>query len=447
MSLAGGTFDYYGNASESIWPNLTTQIPAEFAMLARLLFAMVLAALPHVALAAPIPNDSETPKLRSRLIGTMTLPVRVEDLVWLPDGKHLILRCHDGIARVVRRDQIGENEPTVKAIVEFKLPARCQHLELTAEGNQLYSVVAAEGKLTTESRLHFWNLKQVLAGTAGEKAERVITLENDPVFPIAISADSRQLIAGSTEMQPSGNQSIRFDRLSTKTGDRLSELVNFDETNQVYCHHSLDPKANRLFVYTNGTEDSRMQCLDLANGKSIWDRTFSDRPANGQGGCVTHSPDGRLVAFAYAMMAPHPNTQPGNAPQLIQRFIPTLLNAKTGETMELPVDDIFYTQIHAFSADGRLLVGRSANISGNWQMMVWDTKTGKVLRSWKGFPDGVVAFSPSGYELLAIDREQTVEITTTQIQSTSGNSVSQPVTRTTHKSIVGIWDLAPLVTK
>jgi len=106
---------------------------------------LVLLLLPAVLSAAPIPADHEKLKPRPRLTGTLSLPVHVDVALWHPDSKHLILRCSDGIVRVIRRDQFGNDEPTGKPKSELKLPPRSQHIALSPEGSELYSIVTSGG--------------------------------------------------------------------------------------------------------------------------------------------------------------------------------------------------------------------------------------------------------------------------------------------------------------
>ena len=82
--------------------------------MARTLLIALLLATP--LLAAPTPPE-EKPKPRAKLLGTVKLDKRVQEVCWTPDAKHLIVVA-DEKALVIGRDQLGEDAPA-KPIAEF----------------------------------------------------------------------------------------------------------------------------------------------------------------------------------------------------------------------------------------------------------------------------------------------------------------------------------------
>lgn len=436
------------------------------------------------AVAAPIPADAEKPKPRPRLTGTVSIPAQVDDVLWLPDGKHLILRCNDGVARVVRRDQFGDDEPAARPVAEFKLPAGGHHLALSPDGGEVYAVASAGGRLTAESRAHFWNVKRVLDGKDLAKADRVVALDVDTINTATLTADGRRFVAAVVEprkaaaqQQPVGGgwggsqsreYSARFERVSAKTGDRDGEWVKLDDDTS-YAGHTFDPKANRLFVLLHAGDELLMRCFDLAGGKAAWERKLPGPTLKGAMGNLVVSPDGNWVGVVQPTLFANPAQQgpggnpfggrggggPAGRPQQVSyssRSVPVLLSAKTGEPVELPADDITHTQLFGFSADGRLMAGTVHRDTGVSQTVVWDTKTGQVVKAWAGRGDVHLAFAPAGHELLAVERERkdVYGATTAVPQGFSGNggqqwTTNREVIRTEFKSTLGVWDLAPLV--
>ncbi len=432
-----------------------------------------------VSVAAPVPADTDKPKPRPRLTGTASLNAHVDDVLWLPDGKHLILRCNDGIARVVRRDQFADDRPAVKPLAELPLPADGHHLALTADGAEVYAVVSAGGRLTAESRAHFWGVKRVLDGKDLAKADRVVTLEADTFNTAAHAADGRRFVVsvieprkGVAPQQPNvgggwnGNSrtteyAARFDRLSAKTGDRDGEWVKLDDDTS-YAGHAFDPKANRLFVLLHAGDELLVRCFDLTGGKTAWERKLTGQAQKGAMGVLVPSPDGSWVGVVQPTLFANP-AQPGpggnpfggrvgvggpaGRPQQVSyssRTIPVLLSAKTGEPVELPADDITHANVFGFSADGRLMAGFVHRDTGASQTVVWDTKTGQVLKAWAGRGDVTLEFAPAGHDLLAVER-QTIQTYGPSVPLPNNGGMHRDVTKTDYKSTLGVWDLAPLV--
>ena len=143
-------------------------------------------------LAAPVLPD-EKPKPRAKLLGTVKLDKRVQQVCWTHDAKHLIV-VTDEKAMVIGRDQLGEDAP-VKPIAEFALPVGGMSLfGVTPDGTELYALVSA-GRINAETRLCYWTLKDLLDGKKKAKPDRVVSLEADNPNHFAFSADGRSLYA------------------------------------------------------------------------------------------------------------------------------------------------------------------------------------------------------------------------------------------------------------
>lgn len=439
-----------------------------------------LAALLFVAplLAAPVPADGEKPKPRPKLVASARLDAGVDGVLWTPDGKHLVLRCGDGTARVVRRDQLTDDEPAVPPAAGFKLPENAHHLALSPSGAELYAVAPAR-RFNSESRLLVWDLKRVLEAKEPAKADRVVTLEPDSPYQGSLSADGKHLLTHTLEprrAQPNPNNgnnpfggwngqpeyTARFVRLSAKTGDQTDEVAVFDDPQMKYVAHAVDPKANRLFVHLRTPDETVIRGLDAATGKQQWERKLEQKPTPETEHKLLVSSDGGLVAAVHSMMVPVPAGQPGgfagpgrgNAPRMnyIQRSVPMLLSAKTGESpVELAGDDIQSAGLYSFSADGRLLVGRISKDNA-YQVVVWDTKTGKVVKTWSRWHHNMqFAFAPTGYDLAVAEVESTQvygpQTAIPQGQDRNGGTTwtsHREVIRTDYKTTLGVWDLSSL---
>lgn len=409
--------------------------------------------LTAVALSAPVPTvaGAERPAPRARLTGTLTVPAYIEQVLGLADGKHLVLRCRDGVVRVVRRDQFASGEPAAKPVAEFKLPGRCQGLAVTPDGTELYAEVPTHGRVSAEPQVLFWATKRLADGGDLATPDRVLSLDTHHASGATLTAAGRHLLAMVTDPQPVGTPAVRLDHFSTKTGDRVGEFARFDDPAETYAGHALDPKTTRLFVQLQTPDQTAVRCLNATTGKQLWDRQMGERPYRGLYQNPVPSPDGRLLGTVawHTVMRPAGVPQPGQPVQLqqINRVALYLMTAKTGEPVELTADEYSNAVLYGFSADGRLLAARVWDKHlGTATLVVWDTASGKPVKTWTASGDLFAAFAPAGHDLLTADREQTTEQVQSTIRSTRENWSEQPqLVRMTSKTTLGIWDLTPLV--
>lgn len=434
--------------------------------------------------AAPVPADPDRPKPRPRLTATAAIPAEVEDVIWLPDAKHLVLKCGDGTARVIRRDQFGDDEPAVKPVAELKLPPRAGELQLGADGEELYTLAATGGKLTTESRAYFWSVKRLLDGKDGTKPDRIVSLEVD--VPSAGTLVGRQFVVPVVESRkvpgpnlqpgfggapggmPGGwdgsdrrptEYTARFDRLNAKTGDKTGEWARFDDADASFAAHAVDAKTGRMYVQLHAAEETLVRCLDLSTGKQVWERKLAGQPHKQMTTAPVPSRDGGLLAVTQSVLVARPVGQPGGGParggqpQRVSYTVMSgavLLNAKTGDPIDLPLDEGTTARFTHFSADGRLLVGFLTRENSAGQVAVWDTKTGKVVRTWNTRGNVIFEFAPSGHELLVVERERkevygpSVAVPQGYGQGGQQWTTTREVIRTDHKSVLGVWDLTSL---
>ena len=303
--------------------------------------------------------------------------------------------------------------------------------------------------------------------------------------PFAISPDGKAVFA-EQEKTTGDDTSVTIRLLDPKTGDAVRTLGTFGGEALTVRGYKLSRAADRLFVYLHGPDYVTVECIDVTTGKSMWNVQYPNRPR-------PKSPDGRPI--------------PPNTRLLSKSLVPSqdgkrlavqlaksedggearVLDAATGkEVIELqgvpeggsavPLD---------FSHDGRLLVGKTsyprdrnqrggfgggegggvpvgplggpAGQTGPDQLVVWDLKTGKVLRAWDDQLRVEVAFAPDRPVLAVVESERTV---------TGGGAArgfnpaggdrgfggrsgavdpNAAAPTVTYRSTIGFWDLAPLV--
>lgn len=420
------------------------------------------------AVAAPVPPDDK-PKPRPKLLGTLKLDKRVEQAVWTPDAKHLIL-ITEAKGLVVSREQLGE-DAAPKPLTEFDLPAGGgSRFDVTPDGTELYALASAGGRFNAETRLCFWNLKDLLDGKKKAKPDRVVSLEADNPTSFVLTTGGKGLMACVTE--PRGNlpngvpqQVGKVLRLSARTGDIAEEVLTLEERDATLVGAALLPDAGRVFAHFQTADEHVVRAIDTATKKAKWERKFEQPASQGGGVGPKVSPDGKVVVAFCSRMTQVP--QPGFVPQpgqpapvnTVVSVSPQLLDATSGEVVaDLGWEDVYSSDVTAFSADGKLAFGWLNRQSG-MQFLVWEAKTGKPLKRWtRGSGDLSASFAPTGHALLTVERTSTPIYapgsgqpfnpflgSDIKLQDSLYIQPPQQIIRTDHTSIVGVWELAPLV--
>lgn len=431
------------------------------------LVGMLLLAAP--LLAAPVPAD-EKPKPRPKMLGTLKLNKAVEQAVFTPDAKHLILVV-EGKGLVIGREQLGE-DAAPKPLAEFDLPTNGGlEFGFTPDGTELYAVAAAGFRFNSESRMCFWSVKDLIDGKKKAKPDRVVSLEADNPSGTRLATDGRSLHAVVSEPRPGSgpvNGVIQMVgkvlRLSTRTGDIADELLTLDQKEGTLIGASVHPESDRVVAHFQVGEEHILRGYNLTTRKTTWEKKYEQAPLNGGSSIAPRvSPDGKAVVVFCARQFQMPQLgfipQPGQPVPLNTTVStsPRLLNAATGEEIaELGGDDVTWSGVCGYSSDGRLLFGYTQRNTGT-QHVVWDTKTGKALKTWnRGTANITAAFSPGRHELLSVERTDTPVYGQPRQRGTelfSGDLIVrdsvqfQPVpdvVRIDTVSIIGVWDLAPL---
>ena len=99
---------------------------------------------------------------------------------------------------------------------------------------------------------------------------------------------------------------------------------------------------------------------------------------------------------------------------------PQLLNAASGVVIaDLGGDDVHNSEVIGFSTDSKLMSGWLYRNSG-MQFVVWETKSGKPLKTWnRGSGDLTAAFAPGRNDLAIVERTQT-QVTETPVRIHGG---------------------------
>lgn len=437
--------------------------------MSRTLLALLLLAAPLAA------NDN--PKPRAKLLGTIKVNKLVDQVVWTPDAKHLILIA-EGKGLVVSREQLGDDTPA-KPVAEFELPAGAARFGVTPDGTELFAVVSAGARFHAETRLCYWALKDLVEGKKKAKPDRSVDLEADNPSGFALSADGKSLFAVTVDPRPGvtpngglPQQVGKVLRLDTKTGDTAETVADLDVEDATLHGASVHPETGRVFAHFQTLDEHVVRCIDPSTKKRKWERKIDSPAAYMTVQPPKVSPTGKTVVAYVSNQGPQvlpgaPGGLPlpgGGAPGQVAGIRPLLLNADTGAVIaEMGGEDTTGCLVCDFSHDGKLLFGWLQSAVG-MRYIAWDGTTGKPLKTWARNAGGLsAAFAPGKHELatveqvgnggyvppanqpvgpyLELDRRAFYD----PLQPIPPTPPLPPADVPVSYSIVGVWNLAPLM--
>jgi hypothetical protein len=438
--------------------------------MSRALFALLL-------LAAPLAADDK-PKPRAKLLGTLKVNKLVELAVWTPDARHLILIA-GGKGLVLGREQLGDDTPA-KPVAEFDVPAGGAKFGVTPDGTELFAVVSAGARFNAETRMCYWALKDLLEGKKKAKPDRTVDLEADNPTGFALSADGKSLFAVTVDRRPGVTpngglpvQAGKVLRLDTKSGDTAETVADLGMEDGTLLGAAVHPETGRVFAQYPTADEHVIRCIDAPTKKRKWERAIDSQGAflNGQPPKV--SPNGKVVvAFVSHQGQLNPAGPPGlpgvgqpGQPGQVAGTRPLLLDAETGKVIaEMGGEDTTACDVCDFSHDGKLLFGWLQSANG-MRYTAWDGATGKPLKTWSRNVGALsAAFAPGKHELATVEQVGNGGYQLPAAPNGPGGpllefdrrsvfydpllttpAVVPPADTPVSYSIVGVWNLAPLV--
>jgi RNA polymerase sigma factor (sigma-70 family) len=228
---------------------------------------------------------------------------------------------------------------------------------------------------------------------------RTVTFDGAGVEGYAFAPDGKTFRAVRTQLDGDPPRATcEVIEINTESGRASKPLYQFDKV-----PHALSPDGKRLAIGDTTAPTVRVYDLDNRAKPELWRYTFTGEtvPLDNEWKALVFSPDGNRLVVSYGYADP------------------VVLNVQTGKpTSSLGSYQLFgsvYWSRPSFSSDGRLLASlcyslgkKKVQISPNGKerlviekerrlLTVWDTATGRVLKSWpvSGNNTPFPAFHPS----------------------------------------------------
>jgi hypothetical protein len=309
------------------------------------------------------------------------------------------------------------------------------------------------GNINAENKLEFWKVPESAQGdTVFQAPTSSVPLDPEDGKPFALLPDNKTALSVVQRETPDPtNKSIRtrliFRLINLNNGqpirdvlqlpdyaDSRSTTARFSASN--ITTYNLSPDGHSLFLGVLAKGNYSLERWDITTGKRIWQKGIAklDGWEKYHGNSTIYvyvSPDGKLLSVGIPGHMSIKANNPGGMPPYSQAGILShklhLFDAATGaEGVRLEGQSAGWNNAWSFSSDGRLLVGEMTESELTY-LVIWDTKSGQILKRWRG--RAIAAFSPVR-PILAI-LEQVTHAKNSKPQSTT--------------SVLGLWDVAPLL--
>jgi RNA polymerase sigma factor (sigma-70 family) len=379
-------------------------------------------AAPVVAEEAAAPRPAEkAPEFaaRPKLRQTADLNISaITNVVWSPDGKYLAVSGtgnppdHGGhrVALVIPA-LAGKSEP--RLYIEQQNASSL--VGFTPDGEQVITDLRESGLVSGVHRLEFWDERAGGPQGAGVRT-KTVDLDSERTYGYAFAADGKSYRTLALTMVNGRIANPQIREVSMQTGATTKTLLRLEGEYGPYGSVALSNNGSRLIA---GNDDCEITAYDVTSGKKLWTKT----PDLGQKDLDEGSVPPRLKGGASRGAATQIEVGVSADGKIVFTSLkigrPLLLNGDTGEPLP-PLEGIELASCrfdpHCFSSGDRLLAmsgkryvksegnggfggGRPGQIvltgARDSFLTVWDTRTGKVMKSWSGGSQPIVAFHPT----------------------------------------------------
>ena len=346
---------------------------------------------------------TDRPRLRRAIDLDFPAPGQV---VWSPNGAALAVRgdvpppapAAGGLGGgpqnllAVYSYPVAEDNPRI-GFQGLDLPSRL--VGFTPDGKRVITDLRESGLVSGKHQLFYTNVDGFNEGN------RRVDLDPDPTAGYAFAPDGKTFRTVYTEATADRPGRVEVREVSTETGRAVKVSLAAEGA---FTAVALSANGKRL---AGITADDRVTMYDVGAGKPLWSKVVDLKQPYGRGSQpqphgLGLSPDGGRLVVSQTVC------------------VPALLDGATGETAA-DLEGAEFLQMlpqpGSFSADGRLFAASGSRVvrreepgaklpggkgegrprvvlanGGNF-LTVWDTRTGKAVKSWKG--SGDVAFHPS----------------------------------------------------
>jgi RNA polymerase sigma factor (sigma-70 family) len=390
-----------------------------------------------------------------RMVRRIELQGSASRPVWNPNGKLLALTTDNTV------EVFDTAKLSLRAIVQtgrsmWRLPYVIGFLQ---DQPILVMYRREVGRINAVNQLEFWEMPEVepkprVNGVGHLRTpDRVVNLDVEDGRPFALLPDGTSVmsIVERTTSDMTGKKTVAgytFRLIDTTSGKPIRDVLKAPGTPRFKL--SRDGRSLYLGIFEKGV--CALERWDVDSGKRKWRREIAK--LQGWEKVKGHilvpillSPDGKMLA---ATVPATSLNEAGDYPYRLRLF--ETAAGTEGARLEDQAD--WFNNGYSFSADGRLLVGearkdertnpppkdrririppeiaRRAAARANSRLLIWDTQSGKVLKSWPG--QASAAFSPAQPILAILETETSTE--------PDGDNRKQVTS-----SILGLWDVAPLL--
>jgi RNA polymerase sigma factor (sigma-70 family) len=373
--------------------------------------------------AEPKPKDepapfTSAPRLRKTTDVNMTVPLTTR---WNATGTHLAVSGREPVVRPPGFvAPMGHN--MTRPVVHLIGPTTERHAYpeegsalagVGPDGSEVITALREYDLISGHHQLKWWGERGKLAGVRDELIEgRSVDLDLPETHGYAFAPDGKSYRTVADRRDPTGTLA-KLDVLEVNalTGKAGKPLISVD-----FGARALSANGKRLAVVA--ADGLKVTVYDVDRGTKLFDYKFPEPPADvPKFGPTVHdpvlSPDGRRLIVSRG---------PGMA---------YLLNTETGEPLQLEgIKQVFlYPATNAFTGDGRLLASRGTRyaltklrskgppggMGGEYLswvadgdiLAVWDTRTGKALKTWDTARAGSAAFNPARPQLVVLESNTT----------------------------------------
>lgn len=357
---------------------------------------------------------------RARLVKTFELFGRTDSVQWSTDGT--LLAVEVGAEVLV----IGSKEMEIRTQLSVGTSAGVvEFIRFVPGKSNLVTLSGWSGRINEQPQLRFWDIPA--NRTEAAKLVRATDWYLEDGYPLQFLPDGKSILCRAYPRDPGrGWPDVTYRLLDTETGKPIREVAKVSGGEVV---GGLSPDGKILVTAVSKPKTVTVESWDVATGKRVWTRELAAQ-GPGRDIHVPHpvivSPDGQTVAITFERPLEGQPKEDGRGNPTNRGEIRLFDTATGKDGPRLEGQSQLYYLGYDFSHYGQLFIGSTGEDHRGRQLVIWDTRTGKVVRSWSGTAQAY--FAPDRPVLAILESVGEV--------GPDGKSIA--------KSILGLWDVSAL---